>query len=260
MDVQAPLAGRQFLVTRARAQSRDFVSRLEDLGAKAHCLPTIEIVPPRSWKELDLAIRDLDEFDVVVFTSVNGVAAFFERLLVNNQYYGVLKNMTVVAVGPKTAEALKDNFIRADLVPQDHRAEGVVAALLEAGIEGKRVLYPRAEVVRPLLVESLTAAGAEVCAPVAYRTVMPDGQAEQIRALLAGGELDAICFSSSSTFKNLMAMLGDDLTGLLGETRLFSIGPQTSETIRRLGFEVALEPQEWTLDSLIQAMIAYYRK
>lgn len=260
MSDRLPLEGRRFLVTRTREQAGDFVAMLEEQGAQADCIPTIEIAPPPSWAQLDLAMRDLDEYDVVIFTSVNGVAAFFERLLENNQYYGAMKNMTVVAVGPKTAEALKDNFTTADLVPQDHRAEGVVAALLESGVEGKKILYPRAEVVRPLLVDSLTAAGAKVIAPVSYRTLMPEQNAGQIRDLLAAGALDAICFSSSSTFKNLKAMLGEDFGALLGETRLFSIGPQTSETIRQAGFAVDLEPQEWTMDSLVQAMIGYYRQ
>jgi len=146
------------------------------------------------------------------------------------------------------------------LMPEDHRAEGLVDIILQQGVENKKILYPRAEVVRPLLVDSLTNAGAEVVAPVAYRTVMPEDNAEQIRRLLLKGTLDAICFSSSSTFKNLVRMLGDDAKMLLNRTRLFSIGPQTSETIVQCGFRVDLEPQNWTMASLVQAMIEYYRE
>jgi uroporphyrinogen III methyltransferase/synthase len=246
-------------VTRAQAQAQEFVSQLEELGAEALCVPTIEIVPPPSWAPLDLALRDLDECDILIFTSVNGVDAFFERLLENNQYYGVLTSITVVAVGPQTAAALKRNFISADLVATDHRAEGVLELLLQHDVQGKKILYPRAEVVRPLLIDSLKAAGATVVAPVAYRTVMPQGRSDEIRELLVNDKLDAICFSSSSTFKNLLTMLGPDSQELLKRTRLFSIGPQTSETIRKSGFPVDLEPQQWTIDSLIQAMINYYQ-
>ncbi len=221
---QGPLTGKRFLVTRAKKQAQDFVDLLEMQGAEALCLPTIEIAPPLSWAPLDLAMRDLDEYDIVIFTSVNGVDAFFERLLENNQYYGILTAITVVAVGPTTAEALKRNFTRADLMPEDHRAEGVVDLLLRQGVRGKRILYPRAEVVRPVLVDSLTAAGAEVIAPVSYRTVMPQGNSEQIRNLLMNEQLDAICFSASSTFKNLLKMLGADAQTLLAKPVCFPSG------------------------------------
>jgi uroporphyrinogen III methyltransferase/synthase len=256
---QFPLSGRRFLVTRDQAHAEDFVAMLENQGAEALCIPTIEIVPPKSWKPLDFAMRDLDEFDILILTSVNGVEVFFERLLENNQYYGVLTDILVVAVGPKTAQAIERNCIHPDLIPEDHRAEGVVDLLVQHGVKGKRVLYPRAEIARPLIIEKLTAAGAEVVAPVAYRTIVPDGSAEKIRALLSQGALDAICFSSSSTFNNLLAMLGDDFTELQGQTKLFSIGPQTSETIRKHGYNVDLEPQQWTLDALVQAMVNYYQ-
>lgn len=256
---QESLAGRQFLVTRPQEQARGFIAKLEQLGATAHCIPTIEIVEPKSWAPLDLALRDLDDFDIIIFTSANAVSAFFERLLENNQYYGILTQLTVVAVGPKTAEALRGNFTRVDIVPDEHRAEGVVAQLLQRGVAGQKVLYPRAEVVRPVLVDGLKQAGAEVCDPIAYRTVIPTDNRDQIRALLEGGALDAICFSSSSTFKNLATMLGDDLKPLLDKTRLFSIGPVTSETIRQYGCEVDLEPRQWTLDALLAAMIEYYK-
>lgn len=260
MRKELPLAGRRFLVTRPQAQATDFVSLLEQQGGSAVCIPTIEIVPPKSWAPFDFAMRDLDEFDIVILTSVNGVSAFFDRLLENNQYYGVLTQLLVVAVGPKTAAALEENHIHPDIIPADHRAEGVVAELLKHGVKGKRILYPRAEIARTLIIDQLTAAGAEVVAPIAYRTVLPEERKEEIRNLLSSGAIDAICFSSSSTFANLHTMLGDDLKKLQGQTRFFSIGPQTSETIRSHGFEVDLEPEQWTLDALVAAMVGFYAK
>ncbi|MEA3363737.1 MAG: uroporphyrinogen-III synthase, partial [Thermodesulfobacteriota bacterium] len=194
-----PLAGKRFLVTRPQAQAADFVALLEQQGGTAICIPTIEIVPPESYAPLDFVLRDLDEFDILILTSVNGVEALFERMLETNQYIGTLTDIFVVAVGPKTAKVLEQNCIRPNLIPADHRAEGVVAELLQYGVKGKRILYPRAEVVRPLIVDSLQAAGAEVIAPVAYRTVLPEGSESEIRNLLDGGGVDAICFSSSST-------------------------------------------------------------
>jgi uroporphyrinogen III methyltransferase/synthase len=257
---EKPFAGKRFLVTRPQAQAAPFVALLEEQGGEAVCVPTIEIVPPESWAPLDHAMRDLEDFDIVILTSVNGVEAFFERLLATNQYYGTLTDIVIVAVGPKTAQAIRDNHVRTDLIPADHRAEGIVAELLQLGVKGRRILYPRAELARPLIVDSLQAAGATVIAPVAYRTILPQGSEEQIRRLFTNKEIDAVCFSSSSTFDNLYAMLGEDLKSLQGETKFFSIGPLTSETIRKYGFEVDLEPPQWTLDALVAAMVDYYQK
>ncbi|MDA3904258.1 MAG: uroporphyrinogen-III synthase, partial [Desulfuromusa sp.] len=230
MTTKLPLAGRRFLITRPQAQAADFSSLLEQQGGEVICIPTIEIIPPVSWAPLDFAMRDLEDFDIVILTSVNGVAAFFERLLENNQYYGTLTDILMVAVGPKTAQAIEKNHIHPNIIPADHRAEGVVAELLKVGVKGKRILYPRAEIARPLIVESLQDAGAEIVAPVAYRTVMPAGNEDEIRNLFSAGDVDAVCFSSASTFNNLYTMLGDDLHKLQGQTEFFSIGPQTSES------------------------------
>ena len=258
--IEKPLANKRFLITRPQAQAAPFVALLEEQGATAVCIPTIEIVPPKSWAPLDHVMQDLEDFDIVILTSVNGVEAFFERLLETNQYYGTLTNIMMVAVGPKTAQAIRDNHIRPNLIPEDHRAEGIVEELLKIGVAGKRILYPRAELARPLIVDSLQAAGATVIAPVAYRTILPAGHEEKIRQLFRNKEIDAVCFSSSSTFDNLYAMLGDDLKELQGAVKFFSIGPLTSETIRKYGFDVDLEPSQWTLDALVAAMVDYYQQ
>ena len=256
---ELPLAGKKFLVTRSQHQAAALVALLAEQGGEAICVPTIDIVAPESWHPLDQEIRNLEDVDILILTSVNGVSAFFERFLENEQYFGLLKAITVVAVGPKTAQALAPYALSADIVPQDHSAEGIVAELLALGVAGKKILYPRAELARPYLVDHLRAGGADVSAPIAYRTVAPRENTEKIRRLLKNQELDAICFSSSSTFDNLLAMLGDELKLLLGKTELFSIGPQTSRTIREHGFEVDLEPSAWTLDALVAAMVEHYR-
>ena len=253
-----PLSGRRFLVTRTREQASAFAALLEAQGAEAVCVPTIKIVPPANWGPLDYEVRELEDVDILILTSANGVSAFFERLFANEQYVGLLRDIDVVAVGPKTAKALKEYAVTANIVPTDHCAEGIVAELLNRDMTGKKVLYPRAELARPYLVDSLREAGADVADPIAYRTLVPAENTDQIRKLLETAALDAICFSSSSTFDNLIAMLGEDLRELLGETRLFSIGPLTSKTIREHGYTVALEPAAWTLEALVEAMVQYY--
>lgn len=255
-----PLFGKRFLITRPWAQAAGFVALLQQQGAETICIPTIEIVPPEDLAPLDDAVRQLDRFDSLVLTSANGVEALFARLRANRLDLRSLAGVQLVTVGPKTAKALEKHGLRPDLVPKEFQAEGVVEALLAQGVSGKRFLYPRAELARTLLSERLQQAGAEVMAPVAYRTTCPQGKEEMIRHLLEARELDALCFSSSSTFDNLLAMLGDDFRQLQGRARLFSIGPQTSETIRKHGYQVDLEPQQSTLDDLVAAMVEYYQR
>ena len=254
-----PLFGRRFLLTRPKEQSASFVRLLQQQGAETICVPTIEIAPPQIWQPLDEALQAINSFDSLILTSANGVDSLFKRLATLQMDVRSLAGIQIVAVGTKTAQAMAPYGIRPDLIPDDFRAEGIVEALLAQGVEGKRFLYPRAEIARPLMIDTLEGSGGTVVAPVAYRTIRPKKGEEMIRHLLAAEELDAICLSSSSTFDNLQAMLGDDLKKLLGRTRLFSIGPLTSATIRRHGFEVALEPETSTLDDLVAAMIAYYQ-
>jgi len=255
-----PLFGRCFLLTRPREQADSFARQLQQQGAETICIPTIEIAPPEDWQPLDNALQQLDTFDSLILTSANGVDSLFTRLSVQQLDVRSLAGIQIVAVGSKTAQAIEQHGVRPDLIPQDFRAEGILEALLAQGVDGKRFLYPRAEVVRPLLMESISAAGGTVIAPVAYRTIRPAKGEEMIRHLLGSKEIDAICFSSSSTFDNLQAMLGDDLHSLLADTKLFSIGPLTSATIRKHGCDVALEPETSTLDDLVTAMVGYYLK
>jgi len=254
-----PLFGRCFLLTRPREQVAGFAQQLQQQGAETICIPTIEIAPPKSWQPLDDALKELSSFDSLILTSANGVDNLFKRLAANDMDVRCLAGIQIVPVGTKTAQAIECHGIRPDLIPKDFRAEGILEALQEQGIAGKRFLYPRAEVVRPLLLEKLKEAGGEVVAPVAYRTIRPEKGEEMIRHLLEAGEIDAICLSSSSTFNNLQAMLGNDLKPLLGETKLFSIGPLTSDTIRNYGCEVTLEPEASTVDDLVSTIIDYYK-
>ena len=255
-----PLFGKRILITRPRAQAEAFVQLLQRQGAETICIPTIGIAPPDDLQPLDEAVRQVADFDSLILTSVNGVDAFFERLAANRLDIRSLAGVQLIVVGPKTAEAIEKRGLRPDLIPARYQAEGLVEELLAQGVKGKRFLYPRAKVVRPVLIEALQEAGAEVVAPVAYQNVRPTGKEEMIRHLLSEGELDAITFSSSSTFDNLVAMFGDELPSLQGRAEFFSIGPITSDSIRKHGFEVALEPEKSTLDDLVAAMVEYYQK
>ncbi|PLX87679.1 MAG: uroporphyrinogen-III C-methyltransferase [Desulfuromonas sp.] len=253
-----PLFGKRFLLTRPKEQAATFITQLQALGAETICIPTIAIADPPNWQPLDDALSTLDGFDGLILTSANGVERFFKRLRTNGLDLRRLADIQIVSVGKKTAQAIEQYGLCPDLIPKQFQAEGILDELLEHGVTGRRFLYPRAETVRPVLIDGLTAAGAEVVAPTAYRTVQPQKGADMIRHLLTTGELDAICLSSPSTFDNLCAMIGEDLPTLLGTTELFSIGAVTSAAIERHGYRVALEPEVSTLDDMVDAMVQHY--
>lgn len=253
-----PLLGRRILVTRTAEQAGDFSSLLHDLGAQAVTCPLIDIVPVEEWTEIDEALESLPETDFLVLTSVNAVEFFFTRLQQTGRDGRALHRTTVVAVGPKTAAAIAMRGILPDLVPTRTEAEGVVA-LLRPRVAGRRVLYPRAALARDLLPRELTAAGAQVAAPVLYRTLAPAGGAEQLQAALTAG-VDAVTFTSSSTVENFFTLAGPDLSRRLAQTALVSIGAQTSQALRRRGLPVTIEAKATTLEAMAQALVDYFKE
>jgi uroporphyrinogen III methyltransferase/synthase len=200
----------------------------------------------------------LDRTDFLILTSTNAVDSFFARLAEKGADVRSLAGVRIVAVGPKTAGAIRARGVSPDLVPEEYRAEGVVALLKERGIAGKRVLYPRADLARDLIPAELAAAGAVIAAPVAYRTVAPAGGGDRIRDLLTAGEIDAVTFTSSSTVENFLDMVGPDAADLLEKVNVVSIGPLTTLTAERLGLKVDVQPPTYTLEGMLEAMIQYY--
>jgi uroporphyrinogen III methyltransferase/synthase len=253
-----PLFGRRVLVTRSRHQAADLAGRLEAAGAEALCLPTIAIAPPPDWRDLDEAIARLAGTDLLVLTSVNGVEAFFARLAAAGLDSRALHDVTLVTVGPKTAAALAGHGLRADLVPADHRAEGIVDLLRRQGVDGKRILYPRSSLARNLLARELTKAGAFVADPVAYCTRPAEEDGNRLRQLLTESRVDAVTFTSSSTVDHLLDLLGNEGKELLLNVAVASIGPLTTETARRHGLTVAVEAETPTTEALVAALGDYF--
>ncbi|MEZ4483624.1 MAG: uroporphyrinogen-III C-methyltransferase [Syntrophotaleaceae bacterium] len=257
---QRPLFGRKVLVTRSPQQAHALAGLLQAAGAEAICLPTVEIAPPASCEELDAAIAGLAATDYLVLTSANGVAAFFARLGAAGLDSRALHGVTIVAVGPKTAAAIAEHGLRADLVPQRHQAEGIVELLQREDLAGKRILYPRSAIARDLLEKELCASGAEVRAPVAYRTEPVAEGAEQLRKLLAAEELDAITFTSASTVERCLALLAPHEVNYLNRTVIAAIGPLTAAAARNHGLTVNVEPAEATCEALVEALGDYFQK
>lgn len=259
---EKPLFGKRIVVTRAREQASDFVARLSDLGAECVEFPTIEVIPPLSWKDLDRAVGELETYQWLVFTSVNGVKYFFERLENSRKDVRDLKGIRIAAIGPKTADAVRQRGVRADLVPDEYRAEAVVEAFRKRGVQGSRMLLPRAAEAREVLPQELEKMGAAVDGVEAYRTVMPEGAKDEIRAMLEKGDIHLVTFTSSSTVKNFMDMFekeGDRLLKWMEKVTVACIGPVTAKTVEERGLSVGITALDYTIEGLTKAIVDYFK-
>jgi len=252
-----PLFGRRIVVTRARAQAGELSVELERLGAEVYEFPTIEIQPPEDFGPLDAAIRDLDTFGWIVFTSVNGVEAFLARLRHHgSDLRAVPRRTKIAAIGPATAQRIEEAGLRVDVVPEEYRAEALIEAFEGDSLAGERILIPRAKVAREILPEKLREAGAEVFVPPAYESVASsEGKAELAR-WLEGGGIDCVTFTASSTVENFVGAFGsEEAARLLAGARVACIGPITAETARKYGLRVDAEAGEYTILGLVEAVV-----
>ena len=252
-----PLFGRCVVVTRARAQAGELSARLEGLGAEVLEFPTIEIVPPEDFGPLDQAIRDLDSFSWLIFTSVNGVDAFAGRLAHHAlDLRAVPRGARVAGIGPATAQRIREAGLRVDVVPEEFRAEALLESVSGASLAGKRVLIPRARAAREILPEKLREAGAEVVVAPAYESVPSLEGREELAKKLEASRIDCVTFTASSTVENFVWAFGvEEAARLLGGTRVACIGPITAETARRSGIRVDMEAREYTIPGLIEAVV-----
>jgi len=249
------LFGKRILVTRSRSQASDLVSLLEERGAEAVEFPTIKIDPPASYDQLDKAISDLDNYDWVVFTSVNGVDYFINRLAELQKDIRELKGIKIAAIGPATAKRLKDLHLRVDYIPTEYRAEAIIEGFKSFGVKGQNILIPRAEVAREILPDQLRDLGAAVDIVTTYRTIMDDSSVDEIKKMLEKEQIDMVTFTSSSTAKNFTKLLGDlDLAEALKDVAIAAIGPITAQTAQDLGFSVDIEAKEYTIPGLVKAI------
>jgi len=262
---EQPLAGRTIIITRARAQAAEFAAELERLGARVISCPTIEIVDPESYALLDEAIENLYGYDWLIFTSVNGVDYFLRRLETLGHAADDLDELRICAIGEATAVRLREARIHVDVVPEQFKAEGAYAAI-EAYVGGREqlnrlnILIPRAAVARDYLPDTLEEAGARVDVVPAYRTVRPDtSERGRVDALLAGGAIDCITFTSSSTVANFAQLFDTtDLSQLLKGVHVACIGDITASTAAEYGLRTHIMPTEYTIPALTRAIADYY--
>jgi uroporphyrinogen-III synthase len=244
-------------VGRAAHQAGAFTSQLCDLGATVLEIPFIEIRKPRSYKPLDSALKQIGNYDWLILTSANGVEAMFERAAALGIRTGRFKDLRLAAIGPATKKAIEKRGMRVDVVPDEYVAESVVRSLRNK-VAGQRILLVRAKVARDVIPKELRSAGAEVEVVEAYKTVIPKTSRSRLRAALqdAGRRPQFITFTSSSTVKNFVALLGAARAKKLTGVRFASIGPVTSATLRELGLGVGIEAKEYTIPGLVKSIVA----
>lgn len=255
-----PLKGTRVLVGRARHQAGALSAELRRLGAEVIEIPFIEIRKPRSFRALDVALKNLNEYDWLILTSANGVEAMWERREKLQLRDGFTDSIRIAAIGPATKKAVETHGLKVDVVPKEYVAESVVRSLKKK-VKGKRVLVVRAKVARDVIPRELRQAGAQVEVVEAYETVVPQGSRRRLRAALANSNRrpHVVTFTSSSTVRNFVELLGLKSTiqrhKALAGIRMASIGPVTSSTLRDFGLMIDIAAKEFTIPGLVAAIV-----
>ena len=265
------------LVGRARHQAGALSAELRKRGAQVLEIPFIEIRKPRSFRPLDSALRNLDTYDWLILTSVNGVEAMWNRItktLVQSPWESgpsgprsahkksraLVRDshrLRIAAIGPATRKAIEQRRVKVDIMPKEYVAESVVRSL-KGKVKGKRVLLVRAKVARDVIPRELRKAGAHVDVVEAYETVVPGSSRRRLQAALKNPKKrpDVVTFTSSSTVKNFVELLGKRRkSSLLEGVHTASIGPVTSTTLRELGLPVDIAAREFTIPGLVTAVV-----
>ncbi len=255
---QRLLFGKTVLVTRAREQASALTTELEELGAQCIEAPAIKMVPPESYAELDQAIAKLNTYNWLIFTSVNGVEHFFNRLHHLKRDSRALGNARVAAIGEQTAARLREYGILADIVPLEFRAEGIIEALTGRIEPGMSVLIPRALVARDILPEKVRDMGASVDVVPVYRTLTADTDGKIVAEKLSAGEIELVTFTSSSTVTNLLDLLGPQGAALLKHAKVACIGPITAGTCLEYGIKPDVIAEDYTIKGMVEAIVGMY--
>jgi len=261
-----PMFGHRVLVTREHSSGFE---PLEELGAEIVEFPTIEIVPPLSYREIDAAIGNIQSYTWIIFTSANGVRYFLKRFLEKDRDIRDLKGIKICAIGTKTASEIKKYGMKVDLVPEEFHAEGLIEAFTKEVkdqrskvkrhgpevLKGIRILLPRAEVAREIFPEKVRELGGEIDVPVAYRAVKPELHGKRLKRFLKEGRITIATFTSAATFRNFVEIMGSDASELLKDVSIAVIGPVTAKTVEKTGLKVEIMPKESTIEALVSEII-----
>ena len=250
-----PLFGKTFIVTRTREQASALSRCLRNKGAEVIEVATIKITEPDSYESLEGAVKKLvkNTYDMVIFTSPNGVDRFFDFLHARDLDSRLLAGTQITVMGPATALALHKYGLKADRLPREYKAEGIIEELKD--LKGKKVLIARAKEARDILPETLSREN-KVDIAVTYQTVIPPESRTLLNKTLEEENVEMVTFTSSSTVENFAELLDD--TQKAKSLKFASIGPITSETARRLGFDIDTEAEQYTIEGLITAIMGFY--
>ena len=253
-----PLHQLRVLVGRAKHQAGALSTELRKFGATVIEIPFIEIRKPQSYKPLDAALKNLERYDWLILTSVNGVEAMWQRMAELRLTKESLKHLRIAAIGPATQKAIEKRGVEVDVVPKEYIAESVVRSLRKRA-KGKRLLLVRAKVARDVIPLELRKAGATVDAVEAYETVVPQSSRARLRTVLKSRRRpQVITFTSSSTVKNFIDLMGKSLAPTLSRLdgiQLASIGPVTSSTLREMDLRVDIAAKKFTIPGLLDAIM-----
>jgi len=254
-----PLFGKRILVTRARHQASVLSKLLSERGAQPIELPAIDIQAIDNTGELNQAISNLEQYQWLVFTSVNGVEAFFQQLYSLNLDTRALNGLKIGAIGPATAKALEKRGLIPDYLPDVYTGWGFISGLSGWDITGQRFLPLRADIADKELTEGISQLGAEVHEVAAYRTVPTFGAISRAKQMLLSGEIDVITFTSSSTVSNLVAVFKEEQPAI-NSAKVACIGPKTADTAAKAGLRVDIVANEHTIAGLVAAVEQYFKK
>jgi uroporphyrinogen III methyltransferase / synthase len=259
-----PMFGYRILVTREYMEGFEL---LEELGAEIIEFPTIEIVPPETYDELDLSINKINTYNWIIFTSRNGVKYFFKRYFDKNKDIRDLKGINICAIGTRTAQEIQKYGMKVDLVPEEFRAEGLIEAFLKKQraeskeqkelLKGMKFLLPRAEKARDIFPEKVREMGGEIDVPVTYRTIKPESRGKRLRRFLKEGRISIATFTSAATFNNLRDIMGEDAEALLKGVTIAVIGPVTAKAVEKAGLQVDIMPKEATIGAMVEEIIRW---
>ncbi len=264
MSLTARLTGKKAVVACSEMKSEALASGLKELGAEVTILPVILMREIGDMTALDAALNVLPEYSWIIFTSAYGVRFFLRRLATLNLHLDLVHGPQICAVGPATASLLEASGVRVTLVPREFLAEGILDALAERhgglhNLAGRRILLPRARESRELLPRVLEAAGVRVDAIPCYENVLPDIEPSLIQAVIRNPP-DLLVFTSSSTVRNFLALLGEDEgTKILAAARVATLGPVTAGELDQRGKRAEIVPDENTIPSLLAAIQNFYQ-
>ena len=253
-----PLSGKRILITRSLHQVQKMVDLITDLGGEPLTFPTIEIVPPTQSDPMDYAINNIEKYSWIVFTSVNGVSAFFDRIRFLRKDIRSLKNTKICAIGPKTKEEVEEFGLLVDYIPKNYTSQELADGLKDIfGIDDK-ILIPRAEIA-PDTFSNLRNMGFSIDEVPAYKTIQGSGNVEIVKELLQKRKIHILTFTSSSTVVNFVEMMkADNIQELLEGVTVACIGPVTANTASNLDIQAHIVANEYTIEGLITSILDYF--